>query len=136
MFLGLLHAVFGPRKYARKTVTVNGRRIRAYVADSFLKKMFGLMYVTIGNEEGMLFPFGWESRQMTAITMMNMRYAIDIVWLDRGRRVVDIVERARPETSVFSQSYVPEKGAMYVLELRAGCARRLRIRKGTTVSIR
>ena len=55
----------------------------------------------------------------SSITMLFMRFPIDAVFLDRGRRVVRTRERLRPWTLA-----VVARGAHEVLELPAGTVAR------------
>ena len=136
MLMRLLYLIAGPRRYRKETVRINGRRINAYMADTFLKKMFGLMYFNIEKDEAMLFPFDWESRQMTAITMLNMKYNIDIVWLNSKGIVVDIVENAEPSVSLWAnKDYLPKEKAKYVLEFRSGIVKKLGIEEGGRIGM-
>ncbi len=117
------------RPYKRKTVMYKSHAIRAEVADGFLKQMIGLMYREgIASDEGMLFPLIFSGKGAASIIMFNMKFSIDIVWLDKSRRVVDIVRNAKPEKSMFfGKSYAPKKHSSYVLELKSGTVGRLGI---------
>ncbi len=133
----LTHAIYEVLKkkpYSTTTITYKRNRFKVEVADSFMKKMVGLMFrEKIGNEKGMLFPIAEPGVMASTITMMNMKFSIDIIWLDAGKRVVDIAERAQPSTSIFD-SYRPRKAAKYVLELDAGTVRKFGIRIGDRVA--
>lgn len=120
------------RPYKRTVIKYKKHAIRAEIADGFAKQMIGLMYRdSIGDDEGMLFPLLFNFRSAASIIMWNMRFSIDIVWLDRRRIVVDIVRNAKPDRSMFSGiSYTPMKPSRYVLELKSGAARRLGIKIG------
>jgi uncharacterized membrane protein (UPF0127 family) len=52
--------------------------------------------------------------------MKNMRFAIDMVWLDQEKRVINIAAEVTPES--YPQPYCPERPAMYVIEVSAGVA--------------
>src|SRR5208337_3196068 len=130
MCMYLIYRLLGPN-YRLGTVSISGRRIRVYLADSFFKKMFGLMYRDrLERGRGMLFALGGESRMGAGIWMLNMRFPIDIVWMDSGGRVVDLKENAEPCSSFLRcKTYVPRSKAKYVLELNSGTARRLGIKR-------
>jgi uncharacterized membrane protein (UPF0127 family) len=122
------------KPYKTTTITYKRNRFRVEVADTFLKKMVGLMYrEKMGREKGMLFPIAEPGVLASTITMMNMKFSIDILWLDERKRVVDIVERAQPSSSLFD-SYKPRKAAKYVLELDAGAIKKLEIKRGDKIS--
>jgi uncharacterized membrane protein (UPF0127 family) len=54
-----------------------------------------------------------------AVTMKDMNFPVDIVWLDSDKKVVYIVKNAPPESYPYEQ-FVPKKKARYVIELPAG----------------
>ncbi len=70
---------------------------------------------------GMFFDFSREgtSRQHP-IWMKDMRYAIDIVWLDEHMRIIAINEKVEPNT--YPETFDAEEPSMYVLELPPGFA--------------
>jgi len=52
--------------------------------------------------------------------MMFMRYPIDVIWLDSGQRVVDIVRQIPPFNPLKPatwKTYRPSKDAKYVVEI-------------------
>ncbi|MEM3460009.1 MAG: DUF192 domain-containing protein [Candidatus Micrarchaeaceae archaeon] len=104
------------------------------VADSFIKQALGLMYrSSIGDNEGMLFIFGRSARY--GIWMHGMRFAIDIIWLDENKNIVEIISGARPCKGIFAcKTYTPVKPAKYVLEIKSGMGRRAGMRIGGKVS--
>lgn len=53
------------------------------------------------------------------IWMKDMKYPIDIVWLDSDKQVIHMVKRASPD-SYPDTTYVPPKNARYIVELPAG----------------
>lgn len=110
-------------KYGRKTFNV-------YIADSIGKKTLGLMHrQKLEKDEGMLFLFGREGKY--DIWMPNMKFSIDIVWLDNEEKVLKIVEKAEPCDSIFAcPAYVSPTNARYVLEFNAGTVKREGIKQG------
>lgn len=69
-------------------------------------------------DTGMLFVF--ERDGMYAFWMKDMRFAIDILWLDAAGRVITIQNSVSPDT--YPASFVPDAPARFVLELPAGFA--------------
>lgn len=53
------------------------------------------------------------------IWMKDMEIPIDIVWLDKDKKVIYIVKNAQPEEGT-SNIYTPKSDARYVIELPAG----------------
>jgi hypothetical protein len=117
------------QRYETVDISVKGKVLHALIADSFVKHMIGLMFrQRMGKDTCMLFIFQREARQ--GIWMRNMRFPIDILWLDSSKKVVDFVEAAMPASR---RIYAPEKDAKYVLETNAGFIRRNRIKKGVAI---
>lgn len=69
-------------------------------------------------EHGMFFIF--PSSGIRSFWMKDMRFPIDIVWMDSSFRVVHITRNARPES--FPETYAPDVPIQYVLEISAGAA--------------
>lgn len=65
----------------------------------------------------MLFVFPSDGKW--SVWMKDMKYPIDIVWLDSNKQVVYLVKRATPE-SYPDTTYVPRTTARYIVELPAG----------------
>lgn len=88
----------------------------------------------IARNECMLFTFG--SEDYHGIWMYNMRFAIDVVWLDGKSRIVGTRESLQPCKSIAGCStYSPEKRAKYVLEFHDGTIRRNKIKKGSKIGL-
>ena len=99
----------------------DGETIIAETAITDQERMRGLMYRDgINEDQGMLFVFREEGYH--SFWMRNMRFAIDILWLDRQKRIVHIERRVPPCKKEPCASYSSKLPAMYVLELKAGSA--------------
>jgi hypothetical protein len=132
MFTWLLYKIV---RFRRSSLIIHGKRIRILIADTFAKQLVGLMYRSELREDGgMLFVFGRDSRW--GIWMANMRFSIDIIWIDSKKRVVDIKRRVKPCTTILNcKTYCPSRSARYVLELASGSTSRMGIRIGETISM-
>jgi uncharacterized membrane protein (UPF0127 family) len=81
----------------------------------------GLMFRDeIHEDQAMLFLFAEED--IHSFWMKNMRFPIDILWLDRDKRIVHIESRVPPCPREPCPTYVPVSVAAFVLELQSGCA--------------
>lgn len=67
--------------------------------------------------EGMLFELG-EDQQQTCFWMKDMKFSIDIMWLNASKQVVKTMERVSPDT--YPESFCSETPVPYVIELPAG----------------
>ena len=105
--------------------TKNRVLANAEVASSIWSKTRGLMFrKSLPRGSGLLMDFKGEARP--GIWMLFMRFPIDLVFIDKKTRVVDIKENIRPLT--FSprtwRVYYPKRPARYVLEIPAGTVKR------------
>lgn len=104
----------------RKKKIIDGVKI----ADCFSKRLRGLMFASQKKfNYALVFPLESESRMNASIHMLFVFFPIDVLWLDRNKKVVDKREALRP----FVLSAVPKKAAKFIVELPAGKA------KGTCV---
>lgn len=114
--------------------TPQGVTILAEVADTTEKRARGLMFRdSLPEDRGMLFTF--PEPQHWSFWMKNTRIALDIIWMDRDKKVVH-VERNVPGCNRSDDGcpqYQPNESALYVLELPAGRADSLRLRRGATL---
>ncbi|HEX6979549.1 MAG TPA: DUF192 domain-containing protein, partial [Alphaproteobacteria bacterium] len=79
-------------------------------------------------DAGMLFDF--KRDQPVSMWMRNTRIPLDMLFIARDGRIVNIAQRTVP----FSEATIQSKGAVRaVLELNGGTAQRLGIRPGDTV---
>lgn len=77
-------------------------------------------------QQGMLFIFD-ESKQHS-FWMKDMKFPIDIIWLDENKKIVDIKENAHP--SDFPETYQPRDESRYVLETVSGFTNKQRLKVG------
>lgn len=130
----ILKYLQGRQRY--RTVEFATRRgaVRAMVADSAAKRMIGLMHRgAINVDEAMLFAFPYAGRH--GIWMYNMRFSIDVLWLDGHMRVIDMRRGLKPCGSILRcRTYYPVEPAFYVLEGKAGFAAQHSLRIGSVLA--
>jgi len=113
-------------------VSMGERVIRVAVADSPARRMDGLSRVpSMPEDAGMLFIFETPSRY--GFWMKEMRFPIDIIWMDELGKVVHVVPGALP--SSYPEVFSPPADAKYVLEINAGVADKYGITEGVVLSI-
>ncbi|OYX42108.1 hypothetical protein B7Y94_04015 [Candidatus Saccharibacteria bacterium 32-49-12] len=104
----------------RQMVSVGGVVLQADVAKTPQELQKGLGGRTsLGRDEAMLFVF--ESDGPQSIWMKDMKFPLDIIWLDRAKRVVHIERHVQPD-AVPHDTYESTVPARYVLEMNAGRA--------------
>lgn len=67
---------------------------------------------------GLLMKFDRDAKW--GIWMKDMHFPIDIIWLDKDKKVVYIVKDAQPDDSSDRPVFTPNDNARYVIELAAG----------------
>jgi uncharacterized membrane protein (UPF0127 family) len=103
-------------------VSVNGQPIlsRVKLANSFGTRLIGLLdRVSLEGGEGLLLT------PCNSVHTMFMRFSLDLVFMDQGKKILRIYEDAKP-----FRVYPPVKAAVQVLELSAGECRRLGLEEG------
>lgn len=99
------------------------------VAETRQQQAKGLMFVrSLPSDSGMLFVYKDEA--LRSFYMKNTYIPLDIIWLDKEKKVVFIKENAEPESPEACESIYPQAEAMYVLELNAGSSDRIGLKIG------
>ncbi|MDD5282248.1 MAG: DUF192 domain-containing protein [Candidatus Omnitrophica bacterium] len=89
----------------------------------------GLMFVrSLPTNSGMLFVYADETPR--SFYMKNTYIPLDLIWMDREKKVVFIKKDAKPATLDGYETICPQEEAMYVLELNAGSSDRIGLRIG------
>ncbi len=97
-----------------------------------MERSLGLMYrPSMDEHQGMWFIF--EDEAPRSFYMKNTMISLDIIYLDKDKKVVSIAKNAKPydETSLPS-----EAPAMYVLEINGGLADKWGVDKGDRVEVK
>ncbi len=79
----------------------------------------------------MLFVFPSDAKW--GIWMKDMRYAIDILWLDADKKIVHLVHDARPD-SYPETTFEPASDSRYVIELPSGTIKAAGLAKGMSAT--
>lgn len=118
-----------------KSIYLKRTRLKVRISDTFRKRAIGLSnHKGLLENEGMLFVFDREGRH--GFWMYGMKFSIDIIWLDGSMRVIYVWRDAEPCRSLLECRTVrPNKNAKYVVELRAGSAKKLGIKIGDRLKL-
>lgn len=81
--------------------------------------------------EGMLFVF--EEMGDHGIWMKDMKFSIDIIWLNEYGEVVDFEEHVSPDT--YPEVFSPSQKSKYVLETHAGFVKKEGIKLGDKIDL-
>lgn len=128
-----------PTAYEVKTVYLGDKELKVEVADSEAKRKRGLSgRAGIGENDGLLFVFDQENTR-PKFWMKEMRFSIDIIWINDGKVVQIDKEVAPPEEGTRDKSlklYAPNQPIDLVLEVEAGFSDKFTIKEGTTFSFK
>ena len=119
------------------TVKIAGRDIAVetvVMEDEMTKGLGGRD--SIPQDKGMLFVFdnGLDFVQAPQFWMKDMKFSIDIIWIDRNLKVIYIKKNATPES--YPQTFGPAKGvdARWVLEVSSGFSDKNNLKLGDIVT--
>jgi uncharacterized protein len=108
----------------------NGSKIDAYLADNSKKQRIGLAaFNEIEDGQGMIFVY--PDSQVRSVWMKDMDFDIDVIWLDRDKKIVKIEENIPVES--YPNSYSSEKPVKYFIEVNAGWVENNKISLGGNV---
>jgi uncharacterized membrane protein (UPF0127 family) len=97
----------------------DGQSVNTELAVTPEERAQGLMFrQKLEFDQGMLFVF--EREGIYSFWMKNMLIPLDLVWLDRGKRVVHVERDVPPCAEDPCPTYTSNVPALYVLELKAG----------------
>jgi uncharacterized protein len=123
----------GSNIYRQVNVTVNGQVLVADIAATDEQRTKGLSVKDrLAENEAMLFVFDNEGEH--TFWMKNMKFPIDIIWIDSDKAVVHIEHNLQPcNSDLLCPTYRPIDDSLYVLETVGGFAEKYDIVKGTMV---
>lgn len=114
----------------RVTVVLGSANFDTRLALTEQQRVQGLSGVTsLAEDELLLMAFPEDSQW--SIWMKDMKIPIDIIWLDKDKKIVYMVKNADPALGT-SRTFTPKRDARYVLEMVAGSIDTHDIRVNTT----
>lgn len=115
-----------------RPVTLGDKVFSLAVADTKEARVAGLSNVdAMQYYDGMLFIF--DTSATHGFWMKDMRFDLDIIWLDESGEIVHIEDRLSPDT--YPRVFKPVESALYVIELNAGVAAESEIQVGDRVRL-
>ena len=110
-------------------VCFNEKCFNVEIADTPKKHAQGLMNrKSLDQDSGMLFLFDTEAKY--CFWMKNTLIPLDIIWLDKNKRVVFIKHDAKPCQAEPCKTFRPDEKAKYVFEINSGFAKKIGLREG------
>ncbi len=117
----------------KASITIGTTTIYADIANTSEERERGLGgRPFIKDNEGMLFVF--DNPDFYTFWMKDMVFPIDIIWLDKEFRVVDVTENVLP--SSFPEAFKPSYKALYVLEVQSGFFEAQSLEEGSLLKVK
>ncbi len=114
------------------TVDVGSRVIDIERADTEASRTKGLSgRPCIKSNQALLFVFDKSDQANHCFWMKDMRFGIDMIWLDSDKKVVNIVRDVQPQT--YPKSFCPGHPTSYVMEIKQNTASYLGLEIGAVV---
>lgn len=93
------------------------------IAKGFFSQLKGLMFEKQKNfDYALVFPLPFESSLGASIHTLFVFFPIDVVFLDRQKKAIEIAIAVKP----FTPLYAPKKNAAFFIELPAGKAKNIK----------
>ncbi len=120
------------------TIKVDDIPLQVLIADTEPRRVRGLMFEDpLPYDQGMIFVF--EKSGLYSLWMLNMQFSLDMIWFDQDGKVVHIEKDVPPCKTALEittcQSIIPDKEAVYVLEVTSGFVDQNNITKDSMLSI-
>ena len=121
------------------TISVDDNLIQVQIADNEPRRVSGLMFQeTLPMDQGMLFIF--DEPGTRGMWMLNMQFALDIIWFDENGKVVSIQTDVPPcktplEVMSCDSESVTADNAQYVLEMTSGAITQYGINEDSKMEI-
>ncbi|NOQ68173.1 hypothetical protein GQ568_01910 [Patescibacteria group bacterium] len=105
------------------------------IADTAQEREIGLMNRKfLALDSGMLFVF--EKEGVYKFWMKNTLIPLDIIWIDKNRKIIFIKENASPCKIDICETFGPNEKAKYILEINGGVAEKMGLGVGDLIKIR
>ncbi len=120
-------------------IKIDDVTLQVQIADTKPLQTRGLMFQEkIPYDQGMLFVF--EGEDARSMWMLNMQFALDVIWIDSDGKVVHIEKDAQPcksalETMACTFTNGNGKPAKYVLEVTSGFVDMFNITENSMIEI-
>ena len=123
--------------YSEKNILIGNQNIKAIIADDDCKLTLGLSGNNgLKDDQGMFFIFDKEGNY--GFWMKDMKFSLDMIWINSSFEVVGIEKNVSPDTynasdkkksEIFGESY----SARYVFELPAGFSDKNNVKIGDKI---
>ena len=120
------------KSLTKTKVICNGFSFNTYIASNEGNRERGLsIFNSIKKNEAMLFVF--DKPEKYAFWMKDMKFPIDIIWMDENGKIVYLAQDFTVDS--YPNSIAPNDNSLYVLEFNTGTIDNLKIKIGNTCSL-
>ncbi len=120
VFVVLIGIIFIPKNSPQTSgysLEVNNKNINLLIADTDALRVQGLSAKdSLPKDTAMLFIF--DTSDTYGFWMKDMKFSIDILWLDEKGKIISIEKNLAPES--YPHIFIPPQKSLYVLEGNAG----------------
>lgn len=132
LVLTVLIMMINEKQNARVCFNSNCFNARLAITNEERKK--GLMHIdAIKDNEGMLFIN--EKEDIYPFWMKNVKFPLDIIWINEDKKVVFISENSKPCFDDNCPHIDPGVKAKYILEINAGLSKKIGLGIGSSLDI-
>ncbi len=128
LILAAAVAVFSANVQSRVSLNIGDGVFTARLANTPALRDAALNGTTdLSNNQALMMAYPSDSKW--PISMKDIKTSMDIIWIDKDKKIVYIVMNASPDSGVDSV-FTPKSDARYVVELPAGSVDNLNIKSG------
>ena len=125
-------------EFPRGTIKIDDIPLQVQIADTEPRRIRGLMFQDqLPYDQGMIFVF--EQPGLYSLWMLNMHFALDMIWFDSQGNIVHMEKDVPPCKTALEtmtcQSIIPNGDAMYILEVTSGFIEKYNITKESKLEI-
>jgi uncharacterized protein len=108
-------------------IKLGEEKLKVWIAETPAEITKGLSGVKkLEETDGMLFIF--QEERVPSFWMKDMNFPIDIIWIDKNKKVVEVTSNILPET--YPKTFSPKTLVKYVLEVEEGWSKKKMIKIG------
>ncbi len=121
-----------PRPVEKYSLSVDDKKIPLVIADTPELQEAGLSNrASLAPNSAMLFVF--DKPDKYGFWMKDMKFNIDIIWLDKDAKVVHVEKNLSPDS--YPDTFIPPEDSQYVLEVNAGFADKIGVTVGKKLNL-
>ena len=121
--------------WKKQNIKIGDKNYEIFVTETEEERNTGLAaFENIKDNEGMLFEFPEEN--FYSFWMKDMKFDIDIIFLDQNKKVIQIfesVQKSSYQNKENHQIYLPKLKSKYVIEIKSGESKKNQLKVGDVI---